>query len=349
MASLKKVSRSPYWYIRRRDLDTGAWRDENTKFRRDSVQDTRAAQKLADKYSSQENQVAATTRRAEFSVWVHSYLQEHYRTPSTKIRMQMAWQNVSEWLRVSKLRHPQQIRYRHAQEFVDWRKASNAKHNTVRLELKFFSFVLTEAVRREFCERNPWTEVKMERAAVAPKADLTDEMIAAARAGLNGRPSWYRIVFEIMLHTGCRFSESSIPMDRVDFGNLLIWMEDAKRNPNDPRKLFSVPIPQQLADFLAPLKGMERTVPTLNRDYNQRFNTFLTRAIGVTSHSLRVAFISRCHRAGLSESEAMRLVNHSSKMVHMVYTRLNVQDARNARLRVPLPPAPVPLVLPKKS
>jgi hypothetical protein len=53
-----------------------------------------------------------------------------------------------------------------------------------------------------------------------------------------------------------------------------------------------------------------------------------------------VSFISRCHRAGLTEQQAMRLVNHSSRLVHRIYSRLNVEDARLAMQKVPLPPSP---------
>ena len=33
-------------------------------------------------------------------------------------------------------------------------------HNTARLELKFFSFILNEAIRREYCERNALAQRK---------------------------------------------------------------------------------------------------------------------------------------------------------------------------------------------
>jgi hypothetical protein len=81
-------------------------------------------------------------------------------------------------------------------------------------------------------------------------------------------------------------------------------------------------------------------VPRLTGEMNQRFNAVLKRAVGTTSHSLRVSFISRRHRAGLTEQQAMRLVNHSSRLVHRIYSRLNVDDAREAMQRVPLPPPP---------
>lgn len=344
MASLKKVSRSPFWYIRRRDLDTGRWRDEATKLRRNSPQDTRGAQRLADKYSAQENQLGSNGRGEEFVAWVPDYIAGHYKNEHTRKRAEFAWNNIREWLRDRKLRHPREIRYAHGQDFVDWRKASgSAKHNTVRLELKFFSFVLNEAIRREFCDRNALAQVKMPRDPVAEKGDVTDATAVKIREALTDRADRYRIVFEIMLHMGCRFGEASIPLERIHFDALEVIMEDSKRKPTDPRKLYRVPLPAQLAAFLRPLQNAERTVPPLTREQNRRFNKILKSVAGITSHSLRVAFVTRCHAAGLTIQEAMRLTNHSSKAVHMIYSRLDIISARQARDRVPLPPAPAPL------
>jgi hypothetical protein len=109
------------------------------------------------------------------------------------------------------------------------------------------------------------------------------------------------IVFEIMAHIGCRSAESSIPTERIDFEKMILWVEDSKRKPGDPKKLFAVPMTEQLKKILVPLRTRDRTVPPLTGAMNQRFNVVLKRAVGTTSHSLGVSFISRCHRGGLTE------------------------------------------------
>jgi hypothetical protein len=81
----------------------------------------------------------------------------------------------------------------------------------------------------------------------------------------------------------------------------------------------------------------DRTSGRLTGDQNRVFNSILKAACGATSHSLRVSFVTRCHRAGLSESQAMRLVNHSTRLVHAVYSKLNLSDARAAAALVPPP------------
>jgi len=338
MASLRKYKRSPYWYLRYRDLETGRWCEEATKMRHDDPKETRDARRLAEKCSVKEAQVAPDNS-GEFRAWVSEYMASHYQRASTHKRMMAAWETISEWLNLRNLQHPRQIRYERAQDYMHWRKAT-AMHNTARLELKFFSFVLNEAIRREYCERNALAQAKVERQAPPEKPELSDAMMITARQALANEAPWMGIVFEIMAHIGCRFTESSIPTERIDFEKMILWVEDSKRRPDDPKKLFAVPMTEQLKKILLPLRTRDRTVPSLTGAMNQRFNVVLKRAVGTTSHSLRVSFISRCHRAGLTEQQAMRLVNHSSRLVHGIYSRLNVEDARQAMEKVPLPPPP---------
>jgi integrase len=212
--------------------------------------------------------------------------------------------------------------------------------NTARLELKLWSFVMAEAARREFTESNPLALAKVPRAPAPPKKELTPADFAAARRAFAARKTapWMLTAFEICAHLGCRFSEADLGREDVDFATGLVWVTDAKRAVTDPRKRFAVPMPLPLQKTLKrALRSRERTTPKLVGEQNRQFNRTLKAATGATSHSLRVSFITRCHRAGLSESQAMRLVNHSSRLVHAVYSKLGVGDAREAAARVPAP------------
>ena len=76
----------------------------------------------------------------------------------------------------------------------------------------------------------------------------------------------------------------------------------------------------------------------LTEDKNGRINAaFRAAGINASFHSLRVTFVTRCHRSGLTAIEAMRLVNHSSQLIHKVYSRLNVDDVRVAQSKLQLP------------
>ena len=337
MSYLRKSKKSAFWSLRYRDLDTGRWREETTRFRHDDPAQSRAAQKLCHTACKEEAQVAALPD-GEFSDWVPTYITRHYkRAPSLK-RYEAAWLRLSQWLRKHRLRHPRQIRYEHVEEYMTWRNEQGVSQNTARLEMKFFSFLMREAMRRDFCEKNPIALANIPRKPSPEKPDLQDDSLLAARAAFIKRPAWMRTVFEICSHIGCRFAESSLPMSRVDFDKKLIWIEDSKRDEGDPRKIYAVPMPDSLINYLLTLKGQERTTQVLTREMNRTFNIVLKASTGATSHSLRVSFISRCHRAGLSEAQAMRLVNHSTRMVHRIYSRLSVDDARAAMAQVAPPP-----------
>ena len=71
----------------------------------------------------------------------------------------------------------------------------------------------------------------------------------------------------------------------------------------------------------------------LVRSDNTFFNKVMKEATGIpkmTSHCNRVTFVTGCHRSGLSERQSKLLVNHSSSLVHDIYSKLNIQDKINA-------------------
>lgn len=346
MASIRKHKRSPYWFLRRRDLDSGKWVEKSTGLRTDDAAQTRKAQRMADKATVDESRVGVRADSPAFAVWVPGYLVTHYdqQSPETKRRMTTAWQALRLFLNWRGIVYPRQVKYADAQEYLRWRNEEAVHgrfvgHNTALLELKFLSQLMTEAIRREFCEANPLTHLGVARAPQKAKPELSDEDIAKLRKGLVNQPDWMRIAVEIALYTGCRFNECAIEMRNIDLEKKVMRMRDSKRKETDPKKYFTVPIHPSLIPLFTSLKasGAERTCE-ISREKNWRINRLFKHCdVNATFHSLRVTFVTRCHRGGLSESEAMRLVNHSSKLVHAVYSRLNAEDARAAQARIPLP------------
>jgi hypothetical protein len=347
MAYLIEKKRSPFWYIRRRNLETNAWEEKCTKLRRDDPKESAKALKLVAKTSTEE--IIAKPRCGEnFSEWVPDYIRDHYATkPLTLERNLYFWRTIHVFLHENGIKHPKEIRYEHATGYMAWRKGkegNHAAHNTARNEVKFLAFLMSEAIRRELADRNPIALARIELAPAKPKREVTDPEIRAFRDEFAKEEPWMATTFELLINLGCRFTEARVAKDRIDFKRLTIQLTDSKRDPLDPRKYFSTPMSQQLAEFLKGITWYDGyTMPEPTRMMNRNFNRALNRAAhGVTSHCCRVSFISRCHRAGLSEHEAMRLVNHSTRMVHRLYSKLNVEDARSAMLKVPLPPPPQP-------
>ncbi len=339
MASLKKVKRSPYWYIRFRDLETGIWKDECLKLRHDNDQDTIKAHKECAKRTAAE-QAVSPQNGGDFSAWVPMHLQSHYKNPRSLERYQIAWDTIAGWLKGKKIRHPREFKYQHVMEYVEWRK-QQVKHNTARLEIGFFKGILREACAREFLDKNVISLARFPIVPAKQKKELTSDEIQKIRETLKSKDEWMGTVFEILINLGCRFNEARIHKSRVDFVNKTIQIEDSKRKANDPRKLYTVPMKERFVEYLQGLKWEEGySVPEFKKSSNQRFNEVLKSVCEATSHSCRVSFITRCHRAGLTALEAMQLVNHSSDDVHKIYSRLNIKDSEAALSRVTPPPDP---------
>ena len=347
MAYVKKRSGSKWLTIRYRDIDTGIWKDETTGYLKDNPDDKRKAEKEALRRSVLEKKISPQ-RVGDFATWVPAYMGSHYTNSNTLRRYTYAWENLLEWLLLNKIRHPRQFRYEHIQQYMDWKKSKDKPgkdgHNTARLEIFFLGFLMNEAIVREYAETNPVFIKPIKKHHQKIKQELSEDDMRKLQIAFKAKPSkWMSVVFEIMINIGCRFSESRFPKSRVDFKAPSILMEDSKRNQNDPKKFFSVPITKKFADYLKNLAWTDGyTVPPLDRSMNENFNSLIRKECGTTSHSCRVSFITRCHRDGLSEQQAMDLVNHSNRLVHQIYSRLNVKDSARALSRVKPPPPPLP-------
>lgn len=347
MAYVKKRSGSKWLTIRYRDIDTGVWRDETTGFLKDNPDDRRKAEKEALRRSVLEKKISPQ-RVGDFSTWVPEYMASHYQNQNTLLRNTYAWENLQEWFKLNKIRHPRQIRYEHIQQYMTWKKSKDKPgkdgHNTARLEIFCLGFLMNEAIVREYAEMNPVYLKPIQKHPQRIKEELSEDEMRELQVAYKAKPSkWMSIVFEIMINIGCRFSESRFLKSRVDFKKPSILMEDTKRKPNDPKKFFAIPITKEFAEYLEKMTWTDGySVPPLNRSMNENFNSVIKKKCGTTSHSCRVTFITRCHRAGLTEMQTMALVNHSDRLVHRIYSRLNVTDSAKALSMVRPPPPPLP-------
>lgn len=348
MAYLRKRDTSSYWYLIHRATEDGKWKEISTQLRWDDKAQTREAERMEQKYTRLEGLIAPDGK-GDFRNWVPTFIETHYQNDHTRERMEFAWTNIAMWLTKKKLNHPRKIKYEHGEEYMTWRKET-ASHNTARLELRFLSSLMVEAIRREYCEKNPLALTRVRRAPAKQKPALSGPELVNLRTTFasgskrhegKGYAPWMGIVHEILSHIGCRFNEASIPEERLDFEKCIITVEDSKRKPDDPKKFYQVVMSEQLKGILEPwMKDRDRTVPILTRDMLSRFNKVMKRIVGTTSHAYRVSFITRCYEGGLTEKEAMDLVNHSDEQVHEIYRRLDVEHKRRTSARVAQPPAP---------
>jgi site-specific recombinase XerD len=330
---LVKKPKSPYWYLRQQ-MEDGRWRDQSIGLRWDSQRQTRQAEALLAKLRVRANHFA-DDGQSGWDSWVHEFLRASYTNPNSYRRYLRIWIEFREWLVMQRLPTPRHVEYRHAQQFFEHRHRSVSR-NTARLETKWVMTLLSEAVRRGHCSGNPWREWRCAKNPPKPKRELSEAELRRIEEVLPKYPPWMKTVFLIMRDTGCRFSEAVIADLPSRLHGDLLELVDAKRQPASDKKRFWVPMTPVLRQHLEELAraGVTRTAPE-GRAANVAFNNMLRRALpGVSSHCLRVTFITRCHRAGLSESQAMLLVNHSSRAVHQVYCKLNALDARQAAAKM---------------
>lgn len=101
-------------------------------------------------------------------------------------------------------------------------------------------------------------------------------------------------------------------------------------------------MPSALRPLFERLK-CERRAVTLDSAFqpSRRWHQFFIRVNKphLCFHCLRVTYVNRLRRAGVSREAEMRLVNHASELIHRIYQREKVKDVRQwcDSVKVPAP------------
>lgn len=332
MASLYRKKRSPFWYLQFIN-EKGKRQNQSTGLRYDNEADTAAARVVRANMEAKE-----ITRGAHAGIasggwdFVPGFIKNRAVSEATKIRYRKTWHWLSLWLSESNIAHPAQVKFEHAQAYLDWRIAYQKKsrktvcHNTALLETKVFSMIVNRAAQLGLCAFNPLVKLGIGRDEVAEKPEITEEEIKSILGALDREPDWMRVSFLIALHTGCRLRETIIPLKHIDFARGTIHFPSPK---GGAKRAFSVPMPPQLRSVLEPLKGQTVTL-TMPFQPSRQWQHFFRRLKmeHLCFHCTRVTFITGLARRGVPLSVAMRLVNHASATIHRVYQRVNVDDLR---------------------
>lgn len=336
MASLYPRKGSPFWWLKHRA--GGQWKCSSTGLRVESEEETLQAEIIRAEWALREAQESGKAAAAYDWGWVDDWLVTHCKSPKTLAAYRTHWKHISHWIKVDSLRHPKEITYKHGHGYVAWRTGRKAKRktcgkNTALLEVKLLGQVLRQCALRGDIEFSPIQRLGIKKDEIEEKRELTDDEIERCLALLPEEDEWLQRAFLIGLHTGLRLRETRLNMDLVDFSRNIITIEKPK---GGKKKAFSRPLPQALRPLLESLQGQKYT-HEFPFQPSRCFQNFFGRAKveGVSFHSLRVTYVTRLHRAGVPLSAAMRLVNHSSQVVHRIYTRMNVDDVR-AYADVPL-------------
>lgn len=338
MASLYKRPNSPFWSIKYKDA-AGKQQAHSTGFRHGIPTQTRKAQMLRNEKALVELQFEKGSDGEAWGAWVPEFLRERYaQSPKTRHRYETCWRYLSVFLDERKITRPRQLTFRDCELYMDWRKKGKPEsgvlhcgHNTARLDLKILHLICGHGIKRGFIQSNPCAQLGIKRHKSREKPELSDEDIALIRQKLVelGMPEWMPIAFEIAIHQGCRLSETSFPLSRVD------W---AKRNIEFHAKggrRYTAPMHAGLRELLERLRreGRKRTceIPAMpSKAWWQFFKKIGLHKKGVSFHCTRVTVITRLIREGIPENVVKKIVHHASTEVHRIYQRLSVDDVRPA-------------------
>jgi len=353
MASLFEHPRSKFFFVQFRGTD-GKVHRKSLKIERGTTQARREALKEVAEITARELSRSTFNDASRWEAWVIGFLEMHYKgRDKTLIKYRSCWEKVHKFLIEQGIRYPAQVKYSLAEKYMRWRMADGAHHNTARLDLVLFSMVMKQAVRLEFAQGNPFAQLGIERVEPKEKAELTDADIDVIREALKKKPEWMQLAFEIALQTGCRLSDTSIYMKDIDLERRTITFQKPK---GGKKRAFTIKFSVNLLPLFEKLKGDSRektlelpqknySYPEINTNNFSRFFKSLHKEEklsdpSITFHSTRVTFITRHARARTDERIVKKLVNHSSTLVHQIYSRLKAEDATDRELEIGLP-API--------
>jgi integrase len=343
MASIYKKRNSPFWWVQFIDGD-GTRRNKSTGLRTDDPGQTVKARALRAQLEAKElNRDAREVGGGCWDTWVPHYLERHCESALTLKRYRCRWAWLAVWLQENKYHSPRAITYRNAIEYVEWRTTRKKRtgktvsRNTAIWELKLLAQIMGEAVRLGHADANPLVSIKLRRDKPAKKPEMTDAEIRDIRAALKTEPEWMQMCFDIALHTGCRLRETRLPVECLDFTENKITFPSPKGGES---RAFSIPMPSALRPLLLSIRKSKRKF-TLEFPFqpSRRWQQFFIKVNmpHLCFHCLRVTYVNRLRRAGVPREAAMRLVNHSSELVHRVYQREKVDDVAQWRDAVEFP------------
>ncbi len=320
----------PFWYLRHK-VD-GEWKKSSTGLRHDDPNETAKARALRAEAEGSEFRSAPVSKIGW--EWVDRFIETSGLAENSKVRYMGAWAWLQLFFQEQRL-DIASVRYSHVEDYIVWRvgrkkkSGKKAGRNTAIQEIKILQGFMNEAVRRDLLGANPLATLKVRKTTPKRKRALLPEEIATCREALLTEPEWMRAAFEIALFTGCRLRETRIALDDVDLDSHIPTITFS--TPKGGSKVaFSIPTPKALMPLLRDMrhKGQSHTIDAFPFQPSRRWQQFFQKLgiEGVCFHCLRVTKITQMRREGVPREVAMRLVNHSSELIHLLYDRHQVQD-----------------------
>jgi integrase len=331
MASYYKRKASPYYWIRYQRPD-GTWADKSSKVRIDNNGSLRKVKQVAAQHTMRELDIDRNGQSNRFDSWVPTFLVNQYRNPRTLGRYTNAWSAIATYLDHIKVISPLQITYQLCRDYPQFRTKPPTDvirartFNTALTELKVFSAILQEAVRRGYIDANPCLKLGYKRTPPKQKPEITADEQRKIETALKKQDQWMRDSWLVAMRQGCRISETAVPLSNVDLQQRTITFL-GKGN-----RVHTAP----LHDDLVPLVKLARKhnrhqLVELPKYAPKKWHQFFRRLSlpHLSFHCTRVTVVTRLARAGHSIALTKAYVGHRSDTVHAIYQRLNAADVRH--------------------
>lgn len=330
MASYYKRGDSPFFWIRYLRAD-GSWGNKSSGIRVDSVGSLRKVSRLVAEESKAEAALKHDGPVSLMTNWVPAWIDGHYKKEKTSIRYAAAWAWLSLFFKERDVLHPGEVTARLCHDYMEWRTnppegRRKASWNTALCEVRFLGAVMREACLRGLAVANPCWGLRLARAVPKEKREVSKADELVIRAALKDQPVWMQESFEVAIKHGCRLRECAVPMERIDAENIIRFATKGGREHVVRAHEDVVPIIERARKEKRKVL-VEMPMENCSKDWVKFFTGL---GLPYSFHCLRVTVVTRLARAGISESQAMRYVGHSSTLVHSLYRKLRPEDLSGA-------------------
>jgi len=331
MASYYERNGSPYYWLRYQHPD-GTWGDKSSKVRTDSAGAIRKIKQLSAEHTMRELHRDRMGSGNSFDAWVPGFIAHRYPNSKTLARYSAAWSAIATYLENIDVISPLQVTYRHCTEYPQFRTkppttAIRARSfNTSLTELKVFSAIMQEAVRRGYITANPCIRLGLRRTPPRKKPEITIREQATIETALFNQDAWMRESWLVAMRQGCRISETGPPMHNVDLrAGTISFVTKGGRIHTAPMHADLVPL------YRLAKKQRRSHLVMLPKYAAKKWHQFFRR-LGlrhISFHCTRVTVVTRLARNGFTMAQAKAYVGHASDTIHAIYQRLAPADVRH--------------------
>jgi site-specific recombinase XerD len=331
MASKYVRNSSPYYWVRFQKPD-GTWGGKSSGIRVDSEGSRRKIKQLIAQETMRETEFSDHTRSNRFDAWVPQFLTLKYSNAKTLLRYSNAWSAISTYLTHRGILSPSQVTYQLCTEYPSFRMRppkelmKGRSFNTALTELKVFSAIMQEAVKRGYLPANPAMRLGMRRRPPKQKPEITfDEQRAIEKALLNEK-GWMGDCWLVAMRQGCRISETAVPLRDIDLKARTITFR------GKGGKIHCAPLHDDLRQLVRRAINEQRPTLVLLPKYPSKawFHFFRRiRMSHLSFHSTRVTVVTRLARKHHPIYETKAYVGHASDTIHAIYQRLSPPDVRH--------------------